>query len=226
MAGSEFRDVDVPLFRGLKQHEIDSTLAAARSRRFSAKSVITYQGEPANRLFLLRDGRVRYFFDTARGRKLVMMLITPSHIFGSPALLVPPSTYLASTEAVQDSTALVWDSSTIRNLAHRFPRLMMNVFRTTMDYLAWYIATHAALTSHTARERLSDILLGYAHCIGQKTSGGIELDVTNEELAHAANITPYTVSRLISEWRRSGAIRKHRGRIVLRSGKKLSLRAA
>jgi len=59
----------------------------------------------------------------------------------------------------------------------------------------------------------------------KKVSGGIELDVTNEELAHAANITPYTTSRVISEWHRTGAVRKHRGRILLRSLERLFLRS-
>jgi CRP-like cAMP-binding protein len=63
--------------------------------------------------------------------------------------------------------------------------------------------------------------MGYAPSIGQEVAGGIELDVTNEELAHAANITPYTTSRLVSEWQRSGAIRKYRGKILLCSPKRL-----
>ena len=47
--------------------------------------------------------------------------------------------------------------------------------------------------------------------------GGVELDVTNEELASAANITPFTASRLLSKWRRSGVIAKRRGKILIPS---------
>ena len=49
----------------------------------------------------------------------------------------------------------------------------------------------------------------------------IELDVTNEELANCANVTPYTTSR---KWQRSGAIRKHRGKIIIRSPERFFLR--
>ena len=160
------------------------------------------------------------------GKKHILSWITPGQILGAAALTLPPSTYLLSTEAVRDSTVLVWDGPTIRDLARRFPRLMMNAYLTTMEYLSWYIGTHAALTSQTARERLAHVLLGYAPSVGRKVSGGIELDVTNEELAEAANITLYTASRLISEWHKTGAIRKHRGKVVLRSGERLFLPAA
>lgn len=217
---------DNELLRGFEQQEIDLILTAARLRRFSAKSVITCQREPADRLFLLWKGRARYFYDGVDGKKLILSWITPGHILGGAALTLPPSTYLVSTEAVRDSTVLVWDGPTIRDLARGFPRLMMNAYLTTMEYLSWYIGTHAALTSQTARERLAHVLLGYAPSVGRKVSGGIELDVTNQELAEAANINLYTASRLISEWHKTGAIRKHRGKVLLRSGKQLFLPAA
>jgi CRP/FNR family transcriptional regulator, nitrogen oxide reductase regulator len=222
--------VDAPpdneLLRGLEQQEVDVILAAARPRRFSAKSIIICQGRPADRLCLLSKGRARYFYDTIDGKKLILVWITPGRIFGTAALALPPSTYLVSTEAVRDSTVLVWDGATIRDLARRFPRLMMNAFLTTIDYLSWYAGTHAALTSKTARERLANVLLGCVPSIGRKVKGGIELDVTNEELAEAANINPYTTSRLMSEWHRTGVIHKERGRVLLRSGKGLFFRAA
>jgi len=223
----KFRAVEAPpntkFLRGLDKQEIDSIFAQARLRRFRASSVMTDQGDPADQLFLLWRGRARYFFETADGKKLNLAWLLPGQIFGAAALASTPSTYLVSTEAVRDSIVLVWHGPTIRDLTRRFPQLMMNAYLTTIDYLSWYVGTHAALTSQTARERLAHVLLGYAPSIGQSVRGGVELDVTNEELADAANITPYTTSRLISEWHRTGAISKRRGKILLRSGKGLFL---
>ena len=209
------------LLRGLEEKEIDLILAAARPCRFPSESVITYQGEVADQLLLLCKGRARFFFDTPHEKKLILNWITPGRIFGAAAFAHPQSIYLVSSEATRDSIVLAWDDSTIRDLARQFPRLMMNAYLTSLDYLSWYVGTHAALVSDTARERLAHILLGYAPSIGQNVPGGIELDVTDEELANAANITRYTASRLISEWHRNGAIRKQRGKILLRSDKKL-----
>ena len=224
----ESRAVHVPhrieLLRGLGQKEIDLILAAAKRRRFSAKSVMTYQDEPADHLLMLWKGRARYFFETPNGKKLILRWITPSDIFGGAALVSRPSTYIVSTEAVRDSVVLLWDGPTIRALARRFPELLENAIFLAADYISWYVATHAALTSKTAQERLAHVLLELAPSIGQKVAGGIELDVTNEELANSANITPYTTSRMLSEWQRSGAIRKHRGKIIIRSPERFFLR--
>ena len=214
----------IELLRGLGQKEIDLILAAAKRRRFSAKSVMTYQDEPADHLLLLWKGRARYFFETPNGKKLILRWITPSDIFGGAALVSRPSTYIVSTEAVRDSVVLLWDGPTIRALARRFPELLENAIFLAADYISWYVAAHAALTSKTAQERLAHVLLELAPSIGQKVAGGIELDVTNEELANSANITPYTTSRMVSEWQRSGAIRKHRGKIIIRSPERFFLR--
>lgn len=228
MTAWKFRAVDAPhnieLLRGLNPHESDLILAAARPRRFPAKSVMTYQDEPADHLLLLWKGRARYFYETPNDKKLILKWIAPGHIFGGAALLSRPCTYLVSTEAVRDSIVLEWNGSTIRGLARRFPQLLENAHCIDMEYLSWYVAAHAALTSQSARERLASVLFGLAKSVGQKVSGGVELDVTNEELANSANITQYTASRFMSEWQRSGAIRKRRGKIVLRSPERLFLR--
>ena len=54
-----------------------------------------------------------------------------------------------------------------------------------------------------------------APLLGRSVPGGLELDVTNEELACAAHITSFTASRLLSEWHRRHAVIKRRGRVVL-----------
>jgi CRP-like cAMP-binding protein len=143
--------------------------------------------------------------------KIILMWLTPGDIFGGAALVSRPSHYLFSTEAVRDSIVLIWERSKIRALAQRFPQLLENALLIALDYFSWYTAAHAALISQSARERLAHILFGLAHSIGQKVSGGIEIDVTNEELANSANITPYTTSRMISDWQKHSAIRKRPG---------------
>ena len=230
MALLEFRAGNAPpnteLIKGLQRREIDVVLSAAKPRQYSPKSVMTHQRERADHFFLLWKGRARFFFETHNGRKINLVWITPGSIFGEMALLHSPSDYLVSTEAVEDSTVLVWDGPTIRDLARRFAPLLGNVFLICVEYLSWYVGTHCALVSQTARDRLAYILLGYAPSIGQKVPGGIELDLTNEELANAANITPYTTSRIITEWEKAGAICKRRRKVLLRSPEKLFRRVS
>ena len=213
----------VRLLAGLSEEERSSILEAAAFKRFPRHSVVTNQGEPAARLFLIVKGSARYFFITPDGRKLYLLWLTPGEIFGGATLLAEPSLFLVGTEIVKDSCVLVWERDAIRRLTTQYPRLTGNALAIANDYLAWYLASHMGLVCHTARQRLADVLVGLARGIGRQRSDGIQLEVTNEQLANTANITLFTASRLLSEWQRRGAVAKTRGRVVLLCPERLFL---
>jgi CRP-like cAMP-binding protein len=206
---------------GLSQSALESILKAARHRRVRADTVLLQQGDPADRMFLLTSGHARLFFITQEGRKVLLRWLAPGEILGGVALLPYASDYLVCTEIVKDGTVLVWQRQAIRELALRYPRLLDNALPFAADHLTWFLAAHLALVSNSARERLANVLQSLSQGIGHPAPTGISLDITNEQLANAANITPFTASRLISEWRRNGALVKTRGRILLREPHKL-----
>jgi CRP-like cAMP-binding protein len=66
---------------GLRPLALDEILAAAKPRRVAAHCLITDQGRPADKLFMLSEGRVRYFFVTEDGRKIVLHWLAPGDVF-------------------------------------------------------------------------------------------------------------------------------------------------
>lgn len=209
--------------QGLTTPDLELVIAASRPRRFMANSIITHQGDLADHFFLLTKGCARHFSTTEEGRKVLLLWLATGDIFGGSALLSEPSSYLFSTETVKDSCAFVWRRSVIRDLVARYPSLQENALSIASDYLTWFHASHLALISYTARQRLGRVLTSLAQGIGRKVPGGIELDITNEQLANAANVTPFTASRLLSEWQRSGAVTKSRGSVVVHDPQRLFL---
>jgi CRP-like cAMP-binding protein len=170
---------------------------------------------------LLINGLARHFFVTPTGRKVYLLWLSPGETFGGVSILEEPSTYLVSTEVVKGSDVLVWTRDSIRNLAEQYPRILENGLATAVDYLAWFLASHLSLVCNTAKERLAHVVFSLAKGIGENRSDGIHLEVTNEQLANTANITLFTVSRYLNTWQRSGVLLKQRGKIILRSPKRL-----
>jgi CRP-like cAMP-binding protein len=134
------------------------------------------------------------------------------------------SSYLFSTETVTDSSVLVWDRRTIRGFVEQYPRLLENALLAASDFLTWHLTSYIGLACHTARRRVAQVLVTLGRTIGKKVPGGVEVRITNEELANTANVTPFTASRLMSEWQRDHALVKRRGAILLRSPERLFLR--
>jgi CRP-like cAMP-binding protein len=223
-ATSEFcADLKPRFLRGLAKPDLELVIAASTPRHFTANSIVTHQGDIADNFFLLTKGCGRHFSITEEGRKVLLIWFSAGDVFGGSSLLLEPSLYLVSTEMVKDSWAFVWRRSVIRDLAARYPILLENALSIASDYIAWFHASHLALVSYTARQRLGHVLTSLAQGIGHKVPDGIELDITNEQLANAANVTPFTASRLLSEWQRNGAITKSRGRVVLHAPQRLFL---
>ena len=215
------RELKPRFLEGLAPPEIKAVLDAAAQREYLANSVVTNQGHPGEHVFLLLSGRARFFVITPDGQKTVLFWLPPGEIFGGAAMLAKPFAYVTSAETVRSSRVLVWDRATIRGLTARYPRLLENALLIAFDYLVMCRALHVSLTCHNARQRLASVLVNLADGIGHPVTGGVELNVNNEELANEANVTPFTASRLLSEWQRSGVVVKNRGRVLLRSPERL-----
>lgn len=79
------------------------------------------------------------------------------------------------------------------------PQIARNALLLASDFVSWQFTSYIGLASHTARQRVAQILVTLARTVGRETPGGVALHITNEDLANAANVTPFAASRLISE---------------------------
>jgi len=202
---------------GLSEAELNCVLSLAKHRQFRASSVIINQEDPAERLFLLTSGHGRQFVITSEGHKVVLQWLTAGQIFGGAAILSTPFRYLANMELVSEGCALVWERKTIRELLSRYPALWDNALSIAVtENIAWATAAHISLTSDNAPGRVAHLLVSLASAIGKTTRNGVEMKVSNEDLAEGANVSPFTVSRSLSAWRRAGILTKRRGKILLR----------
>jgi CRP-like cAMP-binding protein len=202
---------------GLPQAQLNSILSVAKHRQFRASSVIINEEDLAERLFLLTSGHGRHFVITSDGRKILLHWLIAGQIFGGAAILSVPFQYLASTEVLSDSCALVWERQTIRELSTKFPGLLDNALSIAVtENIAWSTAAHISLSSEDAHGRVAHLLVSLASAIGEATRDGVEMKVLNEDLAEGANVTVFTVSRCLRDWERSDILVKRRGKIVLR----------
>jgi CRP-like cAMP-binding protein len=202
---------------GLAPSDLAVVLGVATLGRFRARSLIADEGHCADKLFLMIEGRARTFTTTRKGEKVVLLWIPTGEISGGRALLSKPMTYLVSTETVTDSVVLVWNRSAILALTKQYPRLLENALMIASDYVEAYRDLHLEATHHTASQRVARVLNSLAKGMGERDVEGTALNIRNEELANEANVTIFTVSRLLNDWQRRGMLVKNRGRIVIRS---------
>jgi CRP-like cAMP-binding protein len=144
--------------------------------------------------------------------------VTPSG--GQPCC---PSDRLTASGRRRSKTPPHWCGLAWRfaRLAQDNPRLLDNALLIGADYVDWFLAAHTALTSESARQRLAGVLVALAPLLGREVRDGLELDLTNDELANAANITQYTASRSVERVAAQPRGAQRRGRVILLSPQQL-----
>jgi CRP-like cAMP-binding protein len=211
------------LLAGLEQAATHAILAGAEIRRISAKHIITTEGDRATHLFLVQKGRVRFYHLTRDGALVLLRWLIPGDVIGLVTMLKTPFPYMATAEATSDCELFSWEHSVIRKLVSRHPLLGENGLRVALSYLRNYVERHIGLVTKTAEERLAGTLLRLSDESGKLHPDGVEIIATNDQLGALADISPFTASRVLSNWARAGTLSRRRGRVLLHAPEALMI---
>jgi CRP-like cAMP-binding protein len=209
------RPFSFALFKGLGNHEIQTIREAAAKRTYEAHQIITSAEEPASHLFLTEVGRVDFSVMTSDGREILLQRLVPGTAFGCAALLTEPMGYLGTAKAADKIETLVWEHQVARQLAVAYPRFVENALHASLRYLALYAQRHIRLVSNTAQEKVAYALTDLGSRTGRVLPAGVEVDIKNEDLASLADVSFFTVSRILGEWEREKVVSKNRGRVLI-----------
>jgi len=168
------------------------------------------EGQTASNLFLLTKGQVKYYRLTSEGKQVILYWLEPGDVFGLGTLLAEPQAYIGSGDSISSCEVILWDQATMRRLALAHPQLACNALGIVLHYLSLLADRHSAILGSSANHRIAKALLSIGERRGSISSTGVELDITNEELASLADVSPFTVSRVLSDLQRKGAVKKRR----------------
>ena len=218
---SRARDVTNQLLAGVDPDEQQAIVARSRRQTLHPSQVLFRTGERAEQLFVLRKGRVQF------GR---LSSHRPRGGDGDPrarrcARASRASCRVPTTlERLKRSTrgeVQVWSRHVIQRFAHKYPQVQGNVLQIALAYVAEFADRLDKLVSGTAEQRLARALTNLGLRIGTPSPSSIDILIKNEQLASLADVSPFTVSRLLKQWERQGAIRKSRGIVQILSPENL-----
>jgi CRP-like cAMP-binding protein len=206
----------VPLFRGLASDALARVVELASPRRTSAGEFFFNEGDEAEAMFVLTDGRVKLTQLTPEGHQIVLRIISPGEAFGGVGAFGEPA-YPVSAEAVDASTALAWTSATMRRLLQSEPTLALNALNFVSARLHDLQRRYRQLMTERVERRVARALLRLVKEAGRRVDKGVEIDfpVSRQDIAEMTGTTLYTVSRLLSAWEDQGIVQSGRQRIVL-----------
>jgi CRP-like cAMP-binding protein len=205
------------LFRGLDEAVIEIIAAAGSRRAITRGTPLIQQGAPAAALYFVLDGRLKVVHGTPQGEQVTLRFMGPEELVGCAAVF-RQMPYPASATAITDTLVLGWHAAQVMDWVAHYPVLARNALHMMGGRVEEMLHRVRELASDSVEKRLANVLLRLLRDAGRPAMGGIEVPfaVSRQDLAEMTGATLYTVSRILSAWKRDRILSGGRQRILIR----------
>ena len=195
------------LFNELDEDTLRALAARAIERRFQKDELLFVAGEEAHGLYVIVEGAVRAFRESADGREQVIHVERAGASFAEVPVFDDgafPSTVAAET----DSVLLFIDKRDVRNLCLEHPQIALAALKVLAGRLRRCAELVETLSLREVGQRLARFLLAEARARGVRTKDGFEvtLTVTNQQIAARVGSVREVVSRALTRLQQDGLV--------------------
>lgn len=178
-------------------------------------------GDPADRLFLLHEGRVR-LYKLVGGRDFTLAVVGPGTVFGEMSL-TGSSRQGAYAEALEPAEVSVIGKEDLRRLIREHPEVGIRIIELLSQRLQDREERLAEMASRNVTERLAALLVRLAEQEGVVTQEGyrIPFRYTHRQLGSMIGANREAVTKALGNLQRSGAVEVSDRRILVRNLKLL-----
>jgi len=202
------------LFRGLSRETLARLAGLSVRRSYPRDAVIFSQSDPGDALFGVVTGRVRISASTSGGREVFLNIMEPGDTFGEIALLDGRARTASAVATAPSDLMIIQREPFLRLLANE-PLLTDHLLRLLCARLRWIsgFAEESALLSVPARLARRLLSLGRLH--GRETGEGIELKVSQDEMARFLGLSRQIVNQHLQIWKAKRWVGLGRGKIMI-----------
>lgn len=195
---------------------------------FPHNAIVFKPGERADRIYLLKSGRVRVMRVARNGSKSVLAILRAGDLFGE---VLRGEGAVTEELAAASGEAEVWsiENEDFKTLLESRPTLATDIIRAQNDRMRALRRRVLGLTFKEVPARLAETVMALSEAHGERCPHGGEMDlrgITQQDLADLVGASRSFVSTLINEMKRDGYL-GNVGRILcVRDAKALSKIAA
>ncbi len=194
---------DTEPFKRLTPAQRQRLVAASRERRYAKGETVFREGQPADAVCIVKEGRVHLIKFLEGGQASTTCVMTPGETFCClPALDRKP--YPADAVAAADSVVVRVPTEAFHQLLQENPTFLQDSLCLFCDRLR-QVEQKSCLAYDSVERRLAQALLGLSKKFGAT------VPLTKHELAELAHTTVETTIRILGHFRKQGLITSARG---------------
>jgi len=202
----------VPLFNDLAEPELARFADVTREREYPRNSVILFEDDPGDALYIVSTGQVKVVLIGEDGREVILSVLGDGDFFGEMSLIddEPRSAHVI---AMKDSQLLVLRRDDFQARLEENPRIALKLLRVLVERLRRADEKIGGLVLLDVNGRVAQLLLDLA-----EESGGprITRRLTHHTIAQMIGSSRETVSRAMRELVERGAIDVSRREITIK----------
>lgn len=202
----------VPLFSQLAPVELQRVGDVARERAYPRNSVILFEDDPGDALYVVAQGQVKVVLIGEDGREVILSVLGPGEFFGEMALIddEPRSAHVI---AMEDSSLLVLRREDFQGILRQSPGIGLALLRELSRRLRRVDEKVGSLVLLDVNGRVAQLLLDLAD---EESGDRITRRLTHHTIAQMIGSSRETVSRTMRELVDKGLIQVSRRDILIR----------
>ncbi len=201
----------VPLLSRIERGELQRLAVLTRERQYAKGSVILFENDPGDTLFVVRQGRVKVVLVGEDGREVILGVLGPGEYFGELSLIdeQPRSAHVI---AMDDAVLLALRSDDVRRRVEASPAVAWAMLVELSRRLRRADNKIGSLALLDVPGRIARLLLDAAD---EAKSDRLAKPLTHQTIAQMIGASRETVSRAMVEFQDSGWIAVERRTIRL-----------
>lgn len=218
--------MDWPVLASLTEAERRVLLGAARRRSFARGETLVHEGDPADSVHFIAQGRLAVKASLPSGDSATLSILAPGEYFGELALLRDDSRRSATVVALEPAETLSLAASAFHRLCSAHPqveRALTVLLADRVDQLSGRLleAMYVGLDRRVFRR-----LVELASTYGAGGPGPVTIPLTQADLANLVGGTRPTVNQVLQQLADTGVVGLRRGRIDVLDVRALTRRAS
>jgi CRP-like cAMP-binding protein len=204
----------IPMIAALRREDREAVAPLCRLRGFDKGDIIFHEGDPADRIHFLVNGRVK-IVKSAGGRDVILEILGPGEPVGAVAVF-ERKPFPAGAVTLEPSSILSIPERELFALLEKRPEMMRHLLA-GLTYRLIMVNKRLADMTGSAEYRAARLFLTLADRVGEPRERGvfISLALSRQEIADLIGTTLETAIRLMSRWQKDGVVQTEKSGFVV-----------
>ncbi|MGG5460962.1 Crp/Fnr family transcriptional regulator [Clostridium sp. B9] len=219
---------NILIFSSLSDDELLKIVNMTEHKNIEENDVLCREGEESDKLFLIREGKVKICKLTKDGKEQIVYILSKGDFFGENNVFVENTLSNFSAYALTEGKVCILNKKDLDEILLNNPKISIKIIQemakriTSAENLAQNLATK------DVEVRVATMLVEFMYKYGHENEEGVKilLPLNREQMANYCGLTRETVSRKLSKFDKLGVIELKGNKIIFVKDKEYLLNLA